>query len=339
MPRKPTAQQLYDELTERYGREIAAAFEQAIDDLRSAADLQRAQAAIEAGDLNALVQALHLDPAAYSPVLDAVQRAYGAGGQVTASSLPKLKDATLFVRFNARNPAAERWLKDHASEWVTRTLDDQKAAIRQRLETGLQRGENPRTTALDIVGRLNRATGKREGGVIGLTAQQEQYLESARQELAGGDLRNYLTRARRDRRFDRAVKKALETGDPIPADLQRKAVQQYSNRLLKLRGDVIGQHETFTALAASKHEAYRQAIENGAVSPSAVKKKWKHLPSEHPRLQHVAMQGKTVGFSEPFILPDGTRMLYPHDPSAPIRHTAGCHCQADYVVDFLAGLT
>jgi hypothetical protein len=98
---------------------------------------------------------------------------------------------------------------------------------------------------------------------------------------------------------------------------------------------VIGQHEAFTALSTAKNEAYRQAIDGGTIPASAVTKKWRHFPIEHPRVQHVAMNGKSVGFNQPFILPDGTSMMFPHDPSAPPSQTLFCRCQADMVVDFL----
>ncbi len=124
----------------------------------------------------------------------------------------------------------------------------------------------------------------------------------------------------------------------MPAEIAGKAVRQYKNRLLELRGTTIGAHETLSALAGSKDEAYRQAVDRGSVPAQAVTKTWRHFPNEHPRAQHVVMAGKAVGLDEAFELPDGTRMRYPHDPDAPVSQTAGCHCQADYRIDFLASL-
>jgi hypothetical protein len=213
--------------------------------------------------------------------------------------------------------------------------------VRQALAAGMARGENPRTTALDLVGRVDPSTGKRDGGIIGLTAQQQGAVEAARDQLRSDDpaqLKAYLERKRRDKRFDRSVLKAIREEKPLPAEIAGKALRQYKNRLLQLRGETIGKNEAFTSLQASKQEAYRQAVQGGAVSQQAVRKIWRHMANENPRIQHVEMDGESVGLEEVFVMPDGTRMLYPHDPEAPAKHTLGCHCQADYRIDHLANL-
>lgn len=343
MPRRPTLAQLFAELQARYGTEIAKAFIDAIADLKRAADVRRVIQALTAGDIEAAIQATHLDPAAFGPVQDAIARAYVDAGRTTAEAMPGRdgSGARLVIRFDGRNLRAENWLRQHSAGLVTDIVESQREAIRVAATAGLARGDNPTATALDIVGRINRVTGQREGGVIGLTAQQAEFAENARAELLSGDpakLKNYLTRGRRDRRFDRTVQKAIREEKPLPKEKAEAAVSQYKNRLLQLRGEVLGLHETFSALAAAKHESFAQMVESGKVAADAVTKKWRHFPSENPRAQHIAIQGRVVRFDQPFILPDGTMMQYPHDPAAPVRHTAGCKCQADYRIDFLAGV-
>lgn len=323
---------------------LRTAFMEAIDDIRSNIVLRRIIERLERGDVAGAIDALHLDQAAFRPLEEAIRQAFNGGGVATIEQMPTLRDPNghqIVIRWDARNLAAEEWLREHSSTLVSNIIADQQSAIRTSLSEGLARGDNPTKTALGIVGRVNRVTGTREGGILGLTAQQAAYVGRARQELLSGDpaaLRNYLERTRRDKRFDRTILKALKDGKPLPADVVERVVGRYSDGLLKLRADTIALHETFEALGASRDIAFRQQIEAGRVQAQHVTKTWRHTPQEHPRAQHMAMQGQTVPFDQPFTAPDGTLIRYPHAPGTPSRHTIGCKCFAEYKIDFVAQL-
>jgi hypothetical protein len=337
-------QAIFEALQARYGKRIAQAFIDAMQDLRKGVDLQRLIKAISDGDIHAAEAALHLDEAALSKLRSAIGDTFNASGEITVGTLPKLADAAgtkFLIRFNPGNPRAEEWLRTESSNLVTRILEDQRTALREALAAGMKAGDNPRTTALDIIGRIDAATGRRTGGIIGLSGPQADYLESAAAELASTDpalLEHYLTRTLRDKRYDAAVRRAIMTGEPIPAQTQESALISYSNRLLKLRGDTIAMHESFAAMNAAREEAFKQVVDKGAVAANAVRKTWRHFPNLHPRVQHIEMDGISVGLGQRFLMPDGSLMLYPHDPFAPIDQTAGCHCQVDYRIDFLANI-
>jgi hypothetical protein len=247
----------------------------------------------------------------------------------------------IVFRFGVRNQAGEAWLREHSSSLVTRIVDDQRESLRTALTEGLAAGQNPRITALNIVGRTNRATNAREGGIIGLTTQQERFVTSARQELLSGDLamlRNYLGRARRDKRFDATVLKAIREGKPLPAETVQRISGRYADRLLALRGEMLGRTETLNALGKARDDAMSQAIASGKVDARFVTKHWRRSPAEHPRMQHTIMSGQSVPYNEPFVMPDGTRMAFPHDPRAPAHHTVGCKCLVEYRVDYIGQL-
>lgn len=340
---KLTAQeQLFQQLLDRYGLKVAEAFMAAAEDLRAGADVQRLTAAIQANDLPGAIAALNLDPAAFNDLLEAIREAYLAGGQGAVQTM-RAPATVGIIRFDGRNVAAERWLQDHSSELVTRILTDQREAIRVKLSEGMAAGVNPRSTALEIVGRLNRASGKREGGLLGLTAQQAGYVASARQELSSGDpeaLQHYLTRGRRDKRFDRSVLKAIREEKPLPADIARKAVAQYESRLLQLRGETIARKETLTSLQAAKYRAYLQAVGQGKVVENTVRRTWRDSADLRVRHTHHVLSGQTVALREPFVSPSGARMLFPGDTSlgAPASETIGCRCDVNYRIDFFANV-
>ena len=337
--------QVYADLLERYGRLVADAFMRAIDDLRRGAELQRIIASLEAGDIDAALEALHIDPEAFNEIADRFKEVHAEAGKVTAEAMPKRRpDGTaLVVRFDGRNPQAEAWLSSHSSDLITRLTTEQRDLVRASLSESMRRGVNPRQAALDIVGRVNRATGRREGGVLGLSAPQEAYVRSARDQLASSDpadLRAYLTRAKRDKRFDRSVTKAIREGTAVDPAIAAKAVTAYERRLLKLRGDTIGRVEAMTSLQQAKFEAYRQAVAAGKVAENTVTKVWRSASDLRVRHTHRGLNGDSARLNEPFRSPSGALLRFPMDTAlgAGADEIVNCRCDCEYRIDFLANL-
>jgi hypothetical protein len=222
---------------------------------------------------------------------------------------------------------------------VTRIVDDQREAIRVALADSLAQGNNPRTTALDIIGRTSRATNSRTGGIIGLTVPQERFVASARQELLSGDpaaLRNYLGRERRDKRFDAAVRKAIAEGRALDKEMVNRIVGRYADRLLALRGEMLSRTETMTALSKSRDDAVRQAILSGKVDAAFITKRWRSAGDNRVRHTHRALNNDEVGFYQSFQSPSGATLRFPGDPEAPISETSGCRCTLEYRIDYTA---
>lgn len=247
-------------------------------------------------------------------------------------------------RFDARNPRAERWILDHSGNLIEGIVADAKDAVRAVLDAGMVEGRGPRETALDITGRINRATGAREGGILGLTSGQTDAVIRAREELLSGDtakLRNYLTRARRDKRFDRMVMKAIDDGRPVPKAEVDRITGRYKDRLLQLRGETIARTETLASLNAGKEESIRQLVDSGKVQRSAVKKIWRATTDDRTRDSHMALNGVEVGLDQAFVSPlTGAQMMHPHDVSlgAPASETINCRCFYEIKIDYIGML-
>lgn len=332
------------ELVDTLAPELRRAFLAAIADITSAADLGRLARAIQAGDIEDALRAVHLDPAAFRPIDIALAKAVEAGGMAAGEQLPLFRDEgghRVVFRFNIRNPRAEMYLQTHSSELVTEIIEDQRTALRAALRAGMDEGQNPRNVALDIVGRIDPATGKRTGGIVGLTSVQEEYARNYRTELLSGDpasMRKALKRTLRDHRFDNTVAKAIEDGQPLDSATVDKLVGRYRASLLRLRGETIGRTEALSSIHVGQHEAYEQAIDSGTVKRDAVKKIWRATGDGRVRDTHTVLDGQKVGINDTFLSPSGARLRFPGDPNAPAGEIVQCRCAVDYDIDFLAGV-
>ena len=339
MARRPSNRSRIEQLTDEFEPQMRAAFLDAVADITSRAELGRIVERLEKGDIAGAVEAVHLDPAAYSALDRTITSAFDAGGRSAIGALPKLRDPSggeFIVRWDARNLRAETWLRQHSSTLITRITDDQRNAVRRALVEGMEAGRNPRATALDVIGRINRATGRRTGGIVGLTSQLSTTVEKARAAMISGDvdgMRAYLSLGLRDHRFDASVRKAIAAGKPVPQDLVPKITGRLTDRYLDLRGKAIAKTETMAALNQSGVEAMYQAIDAGAVKVETVTKVWHTARDPRVRDSHAALDRESVGIGAAF----SNGLAYPGDPSAPASETVNCRCWMETKIDFFAG--
>ena len=61
--------------------------------------------------------------------------------------------------------------------------------------------------------------------------------------------------------------------------------------------------------------------------------KWLSYQDDRSGRGHDKMLGQIREIGRPFVAPDGTELMYPGDPNAPIRHTANCRCTVIPVVE------
>ncbi|MDX3973292.1 phage minor head protein [Shinella sp.] len=344
MARKPTTKNHIRGLLDELEPDLRAAFMASLDEIKSKVSLKSIIDRLEANDIEGAVRAANISPVAYRQVQKTVESIFESGGEEAAKKVPRVtanNGSTALFRFDIRHPTAEQELRQYSSNLITRISEDQRQAVRESLANGIAQGRAPRRTALDIVGRINRVTGRREGGIVGLTTPQARYVESMRLRLSSGDpkvLEKIFGMSRRDKRFDRTIMKAIETGGKIPAEMIERMAARYADSLLLLRGETIARTETMTAFNKGQMASMQQAINEGKVSSDIVVKVWHAFLDERTRFTHRQLNGSTVGFYDRFITARGAQLMHPGDPEGGSGEVVCCRCWMETKIDFLADL-
>jgi len=325
--------------------EIQEAFLEAMQGVVDSAMLGEMINAIEAGDANALFKATGFTPAALGPILDRVERAYRGAAELTVDGWPsRIRTPTglTIFRFDMRNPVVEQDLRQHSSNFITQMTEEQRLNVRLALEDGMINGRNPRTTALDIVGRVDPRTKKRVGGIIGLTTNQTKWVSATRRRLTHLDKR-YLSLGLRDKRFDSIVEKAVKTGKNLSGDQVEKIVTAYKKNALVYRGQAVARTESIQSINRGEHAAYSQAVADGTIQQDALSKEWDDTGDSRERATHLALgkkygKNKGIDLDDAFLSPSGSRLRFPGDSSlgADASEIVFCRCKARYRVDWLA---
>lgn len=247
-----------------------------------------------------------------------IHQSYVTSGQRAAKwldELPALEGK--LVRFDATASPVVLAAKRNELELVRGFTQERweiaRQITRRAMIEGAAGGINPRRVAQDF----------RDS--IGLTPAQEEHVANYRRALESGDYGNALGRELRDARSDRTLRAARRDGDSLtPAQIDR-LVDRYRSNYVTYRAETIARTEALRNANAGVDEMMRQAIDRGEVRAEDLIKTWHAGPATaHSRDQHQAMDGVSVGVNEPFVLPDGTRMMRPGD--GPVDHVANCRC-------------
>lgn len=303
------------------------------------------------------------EPSIRSPLLEPEVMGPGRSPPPTppSMSIDGPEPTNIIFSFEMQNPRAEARIRSEAAARVAGYVDEQVQSARRVIADGFARGEGPQTIAIDIAGRVNPISGRREGGIVGLSDPQVGYVDSMRARLLSGDpdeMMKVLGRfdkdgkwipgtgmTLRDRRYDGAVKRAIAAiakgkSNPLTRDKIDELTAKYSDRLLARRAEDIARTETASGVEMARAEATRQALEKAGLVDDAVTKEWIHQGGiRHARDTHLSMNGKTVdGMEAVFHLPDGSVMLHPHDPAGGVKNNANCRCRGDIVIDWAYGI-
>ena len=330
----------FEQLLAQLAPQIAQAFREAIQTIVDDVVLKEVIAALEANDVDRAFRTLGITEPVYNPLIAAIQTVFGQGGQAALLLMPARIPAgdgvTMVPRFNMRDKRAEEWLSHESSSLIVNITGDARTAVQAALQQGLAEGRNPRNTALDLVGRIDPQTGRRTGGTIGLGEREQQWAMNARQRLLSLDA-GYLEMGLRDKRFDKIVTKAIESGKSLPVDTVDKLVARYRDNALKFRGEQIGRTETLAALNKSEWLSIVQTAETTGFPASEIEKEWIARRDGHTRHSHAELNGQRVKLMDAFVSPvTGARFMHPGDTSlgAGGAEVIACRCRPKYHIPF-----
>lgn len=346
-----TLRQTIAKIEKLHGPKIARAFAAAIADLKDSITIGRVVAALERGDINAAVQAMNINNAAFAKLRQAITEPYAATGEaVIAAGLARApREIRAIVRWDITNPVAERSLREWLGQHITQIAEDTRNAARSALADGYARGLGPRQIALDVVGRIG-PNGRRVGGVLGLNGPQERTMATMRNALSDpAEYRKFFVIDQKTGRWKnrweganhnatRTIRKAIQNGETLTPKQIERILAANESKMLNQRGTAIARTETANAVESARLDAFRMEVEAHNVPDRYVIKEWRHGGGgKDPREGHMAMNGEQVtGMNTSFVLPDGTLMQGPHDPMAPAKHVINCTCSLLLSVDWIA---
>lgn len=328
------------------------AFIEAVQRITDNVELGRIEALIRDGRIDDALRALNINPTLFSGLHEAERAALVAGGNLVLSGL-RIRDpftgSRVVLGFDGRAIRAEQWAAQASSRLITEIVDDQMQMAREVIRAGIEAGRNPRSIALDLVGRIDKATGKRSGGFIGLDRQRQRVADAVLEAMRTPEgVRRLVTVHRsgavtvkyksvNDATANRILS-AYRRGEGVSAADIEISRRQLVSKLLKDRGETIARTEALNALRAGRHEGYQQLIDSGNVRADQVTVTWSATMDGKTRDSHQVLNGQKVRFGQLFTSPlTGAKMAYPGDTDhgAPGSETIQCRCYGAYHIKYL----
>lgn len=199
--------------------------------------------------------------------------------------------ATLDYRFDLTNPYAAEWARLAASNLALDLAAESQQAVRAMVVQMFEEGIPPLQAA------------RRLRAMIGLNRRWTDALTRYQQLL-----------------------KANPT--PIPEDVQTKLVQQYADRALVHRAEVIARTESARAAVAGQQALWRDQIDKGVLQADRVKQVWLVTPDERlcPVCSSIPGEDNQPPVGKDFYVPATGESI-----SGPPQHPA-CRCSVALLV-------
>ncbi len=240
-----------------------------------------------------------------------IVQAFTAGAQnppIDPASDPR---AHIDVDFDVINPSVREHMATYALDRIVQISTAQREAIRDAImKQSVLQGINPNEVARTI----------KES--IGLTAYQRTVVESFRVGLQQLDPR-VLDRKLRDARYDKTLRRAIDSNTPLTNDQINAMVDAYHRRFIALRARTIARTEALRATSFGGVARAQQVLDENPELD--VIKGWLATDDEHTRCTHHNLNGNEVrGMETPFITSAGNTIRWPLDVNAVAKEVINC---------------
>ena len=228
---------------------------------------------------------------------------------------PLRKAAGDRFNFDRFDPATQAFMRAEQDRLIRELEATARATINSEVQAAMRAGVGPGA----IVGEIR--------SVIGLTDRQAQAVRNYRAMLETLDPQA-LARQLRNPQYDAAFQSAIADGTYLGDAMIEEMVADYEDRYLDYRADTIAGTESVRMTNQGLQDAYRQAIDRGALPADAVRQFWEVDLDERTCEICVSipdMNPDGVPIGEPFDSEDGPQDGPPIHPN--------CRCSVDIVTD------
>ena len=224
------------------------------------------------------------------------------------------------VSFNLADPRLAQLIEQSRFRTVQAITSQARSAANEALGFARARGLNLRRQAMEV------------RNSIGLTTPQVRAIERYREALVTGN-RSALRNVLRDRRFDRTVRRAIESGEPLTGAQMSRMVRRYRERQLRFRAETVARTESLRAVHEGQELAVDQLVEGGELQQEDIQSVWFTRRDERVRGSHRTMHRQKREHGVPFTSGNGVSLRFPGDPSAPASETARCRCRVRKMIN------
>lgn len=312
----------YPAFIDKYQPKIRKAILAVWEELRKQFTYKELETALVTEGVNGIMRYLDaLEPTMAAILVPELQEAIAESGRLVIDILPSgsitVPGYIPSVQFT--NPYAVEAVRQYTFDLIRNISAETRDAVRLSVTTAVSQGRPPAAIARDFK------------QTIGLTVEQEQSVQNYRKYLENLS-REALQRESRDKRYDRTVERAIETGKALPKAKIDELVAAFRRKREAQRSLTIARTESMSAMDLGQDIALEQTKQDGALALDLVQF-WNVTVDSREREAHLlvpSMNPDGVPYGEFFQTLLGP-MRYPRDRKyGKAANVINCRCRRSF---------